>query len=154
METVLFGTLIGHLGVVLEQAAGSHNFKFTIDVGTQFGLHTAAPGKAMLAHMPENDAKKIISKMTFEKYTDKTIDNAEDYLEHLKKVRTQGFGIDCDEEREGMRCMGAHIYNEKKYPVAAIWITGPSNRLPQRDFPKIGQLCIDAGKRISKKLGG
>ena len=154
METVLFGTLIGHQGVVLEQAAGAHNFKFTVDIGTQFELHTAAPGKAILAHLPDTDCKRIVSKMTFEKYTERAIDNADDYMEHLKKVRTQGFGVDCDEERDGMRCLGAAVFNEKKYPVAAIWITGPSSRLPQRDFQKLGKLCIEAAKGISKKLGG
>jgi IclR family acetate operon transcriptional repressor len=154
METVLFGTIIGHEGVVLEQAPGTHNFKFTVDIGTHFGLHTAAPGKGILAYYPESDCKRVVSKLSFDKYTKNTIGSAEDYMEHLKKVKIQGYGVDCDEEREGMRCLGAPVFNEKKYPVAAIWITGPSSRLPQRDFPRIGKLCIKAAKDISKKLGG
>ena len=154
METILFGTLIGHKGVVLEQAPSSHNFKFTVDIGTQFDLHTAAPGKAILAHLSDSESNKLIKKMTFQKFTEKTITSAEEYKEHLKKVKSLGYGIDCDEEREGMRCIAAAVFNEKKYPVAAIWLTGPSSRIPQRDFPKLGKMIVKAAAEISKKLGG
>lgn len=153
METVLFGTLIGHEGVVLEQAPGRHNFKFTIDIGTRFSLHTAAPGKAMLAHMSNTDVDNILKKTTFTKFTEKTILTADDFKEQLKKVRVQGFGVDCDEERDGMRCLGSAVFNEKKQPVAAIWITGPSNRIPQRDFNRLGALTKKAAEGISKRLG-
>lgn len=153
METILFGTLIGHKGVVLEQAPSSHNFKFTVDIGTQFDLHTAAPGKAILANVSASECKKIVNKMTFEKFTDKTITSAKEFMEHIKKVKEVGYGIDCDEEREGMRCIAAPVFNEKKYPVASIWLTGPSSRIPQRDFPKLGKMVIDAAAKISKKLG-
>jgi DNA-binding IclR family transcriptional regulator len=154
METVLFGTLIGHEGAILEQAPAKHNFKFTVDIGTRFSLHTAAPGKAMLAFMNDNDVKQIVSKIKFEKFTDKTITSAEEYMENLKKVRTCGYGVDCDEEREGMRCLSVAVFNEKKYPLAAIWITGPSSRLPLRDFPKFGMQLKKAAESISKRLGG
>ena len=154
METILFGTLIGHKGVVLEQAPGAHNFKFTVDIGTHFDLHTAAPGKAILAHVSAAECKKVVNKMTFEKFTERTITSAKQFTDHLKEVRSQGFGIDCDEEREGMRCIAAAVFNEKKYPVAAIWLTGPSSRIPKRDFPKLGKMVAETAAEISKKLGG
>jgi DNA-binding IclR family transcriptional regulator len=153
LETILFGTIVGHEGIVLEQAAGRHNFKFTVDIGTRFSLHTAAPGKAMLAHMSHTDVNNILKKTEFTKLTEKTILSAEEYKEQLKKVRVQGFGVDCDEERDGMRCLGSAVFNEKKQPVAAIWLTGPSSRLPQRDFNKLGKLTQKAAEKISKRLG-
>ena len=154
METILFGTLIGHKGVVLEQAPGAHNFKFTVDIGTQFDLHTAAPGKAILAKVSEAEARKVVNKMSFEQFTDKTLKSPDEFMEHLKKVRKQGYGVDCDEEREGMRCIAAAVFNEKKYPVAAVWLTGPSSRIPIRDFPKLGKMVMETAAEISKKLGG
>ncbi|NQZ59735.1 MAG: IclR family transcriptional regulator, partial [Lentisphaeraceae bacterium] len=125
METILFGTLIDHEGVVLEQAPGKHNFKFTVDVGTRFSLHTAAPAKAMLAHMSEPEVEQILAKVEFTKLTKNTILSAQAYKEELIKTRVQGFGVDCDEERDGMRCIGSAIFNEKNQPVAAVWLTGP-----------------------------
>ena len=71
----------------------------------------------------------------------------------IEQVKKDGYGVDCDEEREGMRCIGAAVMNEKRYPVAAIWLTGPSSRIPKRDFSRLGNLCIEAAQKISKKLG-
>ena len=64
-----------------------------------------------------------------------------------------GPGEYYDEERDGMRCLGSAVFNEKKQPVAAIWLTGPSSRLPQRDFNKLGALTQKAAEKISKRLG-
>jgi IclR family transcriptional regulator, acetate operon repressor len=153
METILFGTLIDTKGVVLEQASARHSFKFTVDIGTQFDLHTAAPGKAILAYMSSSEQDHFIKAMSFEAFTKNTITNAVDYQEELIKVKAQGYGIDCDEEREGMRCIAAPVFNSKRQAIAAIWLTGPSSRLPIKNFPKLGQLCIDAANEISKRLG-
>ncbi|WDE95332.1 IclR family transcriptional regulator [Lentisphaera profundi] len=153
LETILFGTLVDTKGVVLEQAPAHHGFKFTVDIGTQFGLHTAAPGKAMLAHMSEREQDRFIQAMSFEKYTKNTITNADDFRTELAKAKIQGYGVDCDEEREGMRCVAAPVFNSKRQPIAAIWLTGPSSRIPIKNFPKLGQACIDAATEISKKLG-
>jgi len=151
-ETILFGTLIGHQGVVLEQALGIHNFKFSIDLGTRFSLHTAAPGKAILSLMPIEDRDPIIAQIEFTPYTPNTITSAQAFIEHLDEVRQQGFAVDCDEEMEGQRCIGAAILDERDYPIGAIWLTGPSNRIPKREFKHLGQLCAKHAKSISQKL--
>jgi DNA-binding IclR family transcriptional regulator len=153
LETILFGTLIDTKGVVLEQAPAHHGFKFTVDIGTQFALHTAAPGKAMLAHMSKREQDRFIRAMSFEKYTKNTITSGDDFRKELAKAKSQGYGVDCDEEREGMRCIAAPIFNEKRQPIAAIWLTGPSSRIPIKNFSKLGQQCIQAAQEISKRLG-
>ena len=56
-ETVLLGTLSGSEGVVLDQVPGLHAFQFSVDPGTRFVLHTAAPGKAILAYLPEEECR-------------------------------------------------------------------------------------------------
>ena len=90
LETILFGTLVDTKGVVLEQAPAHHGFKFTVDIGTQFGLHTAAPGKAMLAHMSKREQDRFIQAMSFEKYTKNTITNADDFRTELANAKIQG----------------------------------------------------------------
>ena len=152
-ETILLGTIIDHQGVVLEQAEGSHNFKFTVNIGTRFELHTAAPGKAMLAFLPQSSVNKILAKMTFTKFNKNTIDNVEDYQKELAVAKSCGYGVDCDEEHEGMRCIGAPVFNEKKIPIAALWLTGPSSRIHKKYFKALGQKIIHHAATISKKLG-
>ena len=52
-ESVLIGTLVDTYCIVLEQVLGTHPFKFSVDLGTRLHLHVSAPGKAMLAYLPE-----------------------------------------------------------------------------------------------------
>ena len=153
METVLIGTLLGVEGVVLEQVAGRHNFKFMVEPGLRFYLHTAAPGKAMIAFLPEEDAKKLVSKMRMPRMTNNTITSAAGYLRELKKVRELGYAVDCSEEFEGQHCIGAPIFNSYSYPIASIWITAPSTRLPETDFEKAGRLIATKAAEISKRFG-
>ena len=138
LETVLLGTLSGAEGIVIEQISGKHPFRFVVDVGVRFALHTAAPGKAMLATLPQAVAG---------------IADADAFRKELQRTREAGYGIDAGEEREGAHCIGAGILNSIGVPVAAVWVTGPSSRLPIRDFPRVGKRVKDAAAQISAKLG-
>lgn len=153
METVLLGTLSGSEGIVIEQISGKHPFRFVVDVGVRFALHTAAPGKAILAALPTAEADFIIAQMPFTRFNEHTIQTASAYRKELQKTRETGYGVDAGEEREGAHCIGAAILNRQGHPVAAVWVTGPSSRLPVRDFPKIGKQVKDTAAQISAKLG-
>ena len=153
METVLLGTLSGSEGIVIEQISGKHPFRFVVDVGVRFALHTAAPGKAILAALPAAEADAILAQMPFTRFNEHTIQNASDFRRELQKTREAGYGVDAGEEREGAHCIGAAILNPQGHPVAAVWVTGPSSRLPARDFPKIGKQVKDTAAQISAKLG-
>jgi DNA-binding IclR family transcriptional regulator len=153
LETVLLGTLSGAEGIVIEQISGKHPFRFVVDVGVRFALHTAAPGKAMLSALPTPEAEAIIAQMPFTRFNARTITDADAFRKELQRTRAAGYGIDEGEEREGAHCIGAGILNSLGVPVAAVWVTGPSSRLPIRDFPRVGKRVKDAAAQISAKLG-
>ena len=67
-ESMLAGVMLEEQGVVLEQVEGLHNFSFKVNPGLRFPLHTAAPGKAFLAHMgKEREREEIVNRLTPEK---------------------------------------------------------------------------------------
>lgn len=152
-ETVLLGALMGHEGVVLEQAFGTYPFKFMVDAGTRFSLVTSAPGKALLAFLPEEEREKILAKVKFVRHTANSITSLGAFRAELKKVQECGYGVDWAEELEGCHCVGAAILDKYEYPVAAIWATGPSNRMPKDSFPAVGKKIIEHAARISGRLG-
>jgi len=153
LETVLLGTLAGAEGVVIEQVQGRHSFRFCVDIGVRFALHTAAPGKAMLAALPENEAAGIIRKMHFFRFNAQTITEPEAFRRELEKTRANGYGVDAGEEREGAHCIGAVILDRQRLPAGAVWLTGPSSRVPAAEFPRLGQRVRDAARQISAKMG-
>ena len=138
-ETVLIGTIIGaQEGVVLEQVLGSHEIKFAIDVGHRYYLHTAAPGKAMLAFLPQEGQQRAVEALAFQRFNRKTITNRKAMFKVLQKARQDGYAVDTAERIEGLHGVACPILNYLGYPVAAVWITGPAHRMPQSDFGRLG----------------
>lgn len=152
-ETVLIGVILNQEGIVLEQIPGLYSFKFWVDVGTRFPMHTAVPSKAMLAFLPAREKQSICEKLVFKKFTEHTVTNLDDFYKILDEVKRNGYSVDCGEEVDGMHCIGAPIFDRNGYPVAAIWVTGPSDRLPASMFDTTGQTIKEHAHRISQRLG-
>ncbi|MCC8155205.1 MAG: IclR family transcriptional regulator [Tannerellaceae bacterium] len=128
-ETVCFGVLGSRKGIFIEQAQGHHTFRFVLTPGKPFELHCSAPGKAIMAYLPNTVRERHLSFMEFTCYNSRTITTREAYLEELEKVRQLGYAMDNEEEMSGVICVGAPIFNFTGYPCGAIWISGPKDRL-------------------------
>ena len=152
-ETVLVGTLVGDHGVVLELVPSSQPIKFLVDVGARFPLHTAAPAKAMLAFLPKTDLEAHLQRIIFRKFTASTITSQAPFRRLLEEVRESGVAFDREEEMESLHCVAAPIFDHRGYPVAALWITGPSYRFREEDFPRLGRKVRQAAERISARFG-
>ena len=152
-ETVLAGVLLEDRGVVLEQVPGLHNFCFKVNPGLRFYLHCAAPGKAILAALPFDEREIFLSNMDFPRFNDRTITSQKDFAEELNKSRDLGYSVDHAEEIEGQHCIGAAVLDRRGYPVGSIWITGPSVRIQEKDFQRIGTQIRDHAEEISHALG-
>jgi len=152
-ETVPLGIIHGNEGLVIEEVQGLHSFRYVLEPGRRFHIHTSAPGKALVAFLPEEEQLALINQIKYYRYNDRTISNKNDFLKSLQKVQHDGYAIDHAEEIEGMHCIGAPIFNRQGYPIAAIWITGPSYRIKEKDFEHIGTKVKNAADRISKSFG-
>ncbi len=152
-ETVLIGTNVETELVVLGQVLGSHPFKFSVDLGTRLPLHTAAPGKAILAFVPEEERTSIIQRLSFTRFTDRTITDSSTYTLELAAVRNVGYALDRGEQLTGIHCVAAPVFNRQGYPIAAIWTTGPTDRIGEADLAGIGTEVRAHADRISQRLG-
>jgi DNA-binding IclR family transcriptional regulator len=123
-----------------------------VDRGVRFPLHTAAPGKAILAGLSVKERRAIVSQMDFERFTAKTITSARAFEKELVGVADQGYALDHGEELEGQNCIAAAIVDQYSYPVASVWITAPSNRLPEAEFERVGALVARCALEISQQL--
>lgn len=152
-ESVMLGVLIGEQGTILEQVSSSYPVKLFVEPGTQFSLHSSVGGKSILAHLPSEEANNIIKKLTLTKFTKNTIISKKDFRKELDGVKQNGFAIDNGEDIQGIHCIGAPVYNEHGYPVAALWITAPHGRLPHDEFTSKGKIISKYALEISAKLG-
>lgn len=152
-ETVLIGAVVETDLVVLGQVLGSHPFKFSVDLGTRLPLHASAPGKAILAWLPPTERERALGRMSFVRFNERTIGDVQAYARELEQARATGYAADYGEQLSGIHCVAAPVLDRHGYPVAAIWATGPSDRLRRSDFPAVGSRVMQCARGISARLG-
>lgn len=152
-ETVLIGTIVDDEVVVLGQMLGSHHFKFSVDLGTRLPIHAAAPGKAILAHLPETECCQIVTRIPLVRFNARTLADVKTLMSHLDGVRQKGYALDEGEQLGGIHCVAAPVFNRHGYPIAAIWTTGPAERIREEDFVRVGALMRTHALIISGRLG-
>ena len=152
-ETVLVGILDGDEGVVLEQVLSKQQVKVMVGVGTRFPLHTAAPAKAMMAHLPPEELGAALDRIRFDRFTDATITTRQAMLADVEAAAKRGWAVDNAEHNVGIRCVAAAVLDQRAYPVGAIWITGPAYRIAPEQFPRLGQIVAAGALRISRRFG-
>ena len=152
-ETTLIGVLVDNEGIVVEQVPSTHAVKFLIKVGHHFPLHTAAPGKAMVAFLPPDERGALLDRMTLTRFNERTITDRKQFEEELADVRAKGYAVDRGEEIDGLHCVAAPVFDHRARPLASIWVTGPSFRLRREDFPRVGLHVMEKAEVISRRFG-
>lgn len=153
VETVMLGILSENEVIMIDQVFGKNFFSFTGRVGLKCPLNSSAPAKAILAFLPEGEVADILARAEFSRFTANTITDKCRFSDELRSVRQCGYAVDNQEYLNGANCVGVPVFDYQSRPVAAIWITGPSDRMPNADFPKIGEIMKQKAAAVSAKLG-
>lgn len=151
-ESAHIGIRSGFDCVVLERVIGLSLFKYYVEAGARGPLHAGAPGKVMLAWLPEAELEQVLSQAELTRLTNATITSKTAFLTHLKEVRRKGYAMDFGETMEGLRCLGAPVFDANGRVCASVWITAPAPRLDTESEKRHAPLVIDAGRRISQLL--
>lgn len=152
-ESVMIGTLTENEVILLKQIQGNLDFVFTLQQGMRFNLHSTAPGKVLLAFMPENKQRKLISEISLEALNEHTITEKDQLKKELDKIVSDGYALDLNETIIGVHCIAAPIFDEKGYALACIWTSGPAGRLTKDKIRNIALLTRKAGLNISHNIG-
>jgi DNA-binding IclR family transcriptional regulator len=152
-ETVLIGTLVETSCTVLEQVLGTHPFKFSVDLGSRLHLHVSAPGKALLAFLPESEREHLLDRLELVRFNERTITSLRALRVELRNVRECGFSLDRAEQLNGIICVGAPVLDRHGHPLAAIWTTGPSDRLSEDCYAEVGNIIRRYARSISIEFG-
>ncbi len=151
-ETVVVSILDRGEGLILEQIPGLHPFRFVCEPGTRQPLHASASTKAILAFLTDAERQVLIDRAAFPALTRRTLDRAA-FLAELVTVRSRGYAIDRGEALEGVHCVAAPVRDRRGRALAAITVTGPAQRMPERGFAEPGALVRACAGRISSRFG-
>ena len=126
-----------------------------VEAGDRLPLHCTAPGKAILAALPEPRREALLADHTFEDGTDQSHADRPDLDAELRTVTARGLAVDREEWEPDRRGLAAAIEGPEGDVEGAIYLLtdseNHSGKRFQQDFPG---LVISSATRIRNALRG
>lgn len=142
-ETTDLAVLRNGAMIFLDQVPGLHRLRTVSSVGEVFPLTTTANGRACLALMPEDEAKRLILLEKTGALSDK---ETAELLERLDEIRQTGFAHDRDEHTAGISAIG-FAFRDLSGNYHAISVPVPSLR-----FAKLQDRLENALKKARERV--
>jgi DNA-binding IclR family transcriptional regulator len=149
-ETVDLSILDGAHVIYLDVIESPQRVKLAAAVGQRLPALYTASGKALLAYLPEDLAKKIIGENLSE--GSKNTPLSEIFAE-LRTTAERGYSIAEQEYEDAINAVAAPIFGEDRQPLASIAIVGPSFRLTRDRLPAMGESLRQMTQTISSEIG-
>lgn len=153
-ENVYIGILKERYAFYLDVVESSHTVRVLSRVGCRVPTYCSAMGKAQLAYESMERIMDVLNRKELKKFTPSTISDRDDIIKHLMLVKEMGYAVDNEEWDEGVRCVGAPIFDYTRRVVGALSISAPAvrmsmDRIKKEYVPLLKTACTD----ISEKLG-
>jgi len=110
-EALHLGALDDNAIIYIHKIDSGYNLRMQSRIGRRNPLYSTAIGKVLLSEREESFIRESLADVEFIKHTEKTLENTEQVLEELAKVREQHFAEDNEEQEPGLRCIAAPIYD-------------------------------------------
>lgn len=151
-ETVDLSVLDGSHVIYLEVIESKQRVKLAAAVGQRLPAFYTASGKALLAYLPEEQARKIIHENLSESRNQAQTPVSE-LLAELRSTAARGYAISEQEYEEEINAVAAPIFDSENQPIASIAIVGPSFRLSKDRLPALGESLRAMTRLISSEVG-
>jgi IclR family KDG regulon transcriptional repressor len=152
-ETVNLAVLDQGTVLYVDVIESPHEFRLSSRVGTRRSLHVTALGKALAAFLPAEPRESILSTVTFQAATPRTIMNLVQFRQELEKIRRQGYAVDDEEAVQGARCVSAPILNSDLESIAAVSVSAPVTRVSAHQVAALAGAVTSAAHAISVAMG-
>ncbi len=153
-ETSSIGFEVEDHVVFIAQMESHNSIRAFHRPGVRTHMHASSLGKAMLAALPDEAVSQKLHRTGMQRFTGKTIIDPKKLLADLALSRKRGWTIDDEERAEGMRCVGAAIYNEFAEVMGAVSLSGPAVRMTDERLGELGPMIKRAAAEITEGIGG
>jgi DNA-binding IclR family transcriptional regulator len=147
--TILSGTEMLSIATV----EGRWSLQSLARTGQRTQIHCTAAGKAVLAFLSDEACNDLIGKLTLVRNTRHTITKPAALKMELMHVRAAGYAVDDEEFEEGLRCVGAPVFDHRGHVIASISMAAPVFRLRKERVPQVARLVMAAARGLSEDLG-
>jgi len=122
-------------------------------VGQSAPTYCTGLGKMLLAHLDPEHVGEILKREKIVRFTERTIVRRADLDRELASIRENGYAIDNEEHEIGVRCVAAPVRDTRGAVCAAISVSVPTVRMPDKEIPRYRAIVVRAAEEISKRMG-
>lgn len=151
-ETIHFGVLAGEHAQYVDKLEGRRPYRLASVVGMSLDLHSSAIGKCILAFLPSDQRARLLDK-PLKAHTERTITDHRALNLELDRIHSLGYCLDDEEDREGVRCIGAPVFNHHGDAIGGISVSGPTFHFSISDAVKLAPHLLAAAREVSLSLG-
>ncbi|GAB3693573.1 allantoin degradation transcriptional regulator AllR [Actinocorallia lasiicapitis] len=148
-ETANMAVLEGDEVVYVAQVPSRHSMRMFTEVGRRVLPHCTGVGKALLAQLPAETARAIVTRTGMPARTDRTFTDPEALMAELAKIRDQGYALDDEEQELGVRCVAVPLHAPT---LAALSVSGPSGRMTPQAIAEVVPVMRDVADRFAGEL--
>jgi IclR family acetate operon transcriptional repressor len=152
-DTVHFAMLFGNYAVYVEKLDGRRAYTMASVIGAPLPLHSTAIGKAILANLPPARVAELLGDEPLARRTGHTIVDRELLAAHLRMIAARGFAVDDEENEQGIRCVGAAVFDRVNRVRGAVSLSAPSFDLSLDAAHAAGPRVVEAARSVSLSLG-
>mgnify|MGYP001025910499 CR=1 FL=1 len=152
-ETISLYILEDNKRVCVERLESEQNVRMVARVGRYLPLHAGSAGKLFLAYMPEDQREEVLESEERKVFTPMTITDPEQLQAECQRIITQGYAVSHGEWTLDASGVAAPIFNQRGQMIAAMTISGPTQRFTQDKIEKFSNNCKRTGLQISRLLG-
>jgi IclR family KDG regulon transcriptional repressor len=127
-ETVQLAQLEGRHAVYVAIAESPHAVALVSRPGVRLPAHAIAVGKAMLACLQPDEARRRLSLDELEVFTEHTLSDLDVLDRELAEIRKQGYATDREEFSPGLRCLAMPIRMSSGIALAGLSVALPMPR--------------------------
>lgn len=135
-ETVILVTRNEGRLVVTAAAESRQPIRLSPTVGLVLPFEGSSAAAAIAASLPEGELRRMQA-------VHPGLDE-----QKLEQVRRRGWAANNREVTDGVRAVAAAIVAADGYPVGALAVCGPANRVGAGDLPGLGRLVVDAARQV------
>lgn len=128
-ESASAAVLDGNDIVYIARSAARKIMQVNITIGTRFPAYATSMGRALLAGLPEADARRILTESHPIQLTTYTLTSQTDLIGALSTVRAQGYAFVDQELELGLRALAMPVRDARGYVIAAVNISSTNTTM-------------------------
>lgn len=150
-ETANLAVLEGGEVVYVGQVQSRRSMRMFTEVGRRVQPHCTGVGKALLAQLPEDEARAVLGPDPLPAHTSYTVTDPRLLLEQLAEARERGYVVDDQEQEIGVRCIAVSVPGAPT--PTALSVSGPEARIRALEEQAGSASLVPVMRHISARLG-